>query len=146
MARLRTDSDEAYVLDLCDTVLGVKAERQKRFAFLVGDPGRDGLCRMLPVDGFYTDRMLVIEYHERQHNGPVRFFDDRLTISGVPRGEQRRIYDIRREVVLADKKIALVKIDVSALSHDRRGKLLRSRETDVETLRVLLALHVRAPS
>ena len=38
--RARAESDEAYVLDLCDAILGEPASRQHRFDWLVGDPGR----------------------------------------------------------------------------------------------------------
>lgn len=37
MAR-RADSDEHYVLDLCDELLGVPGIRQARFDWLRGDP------------------------------------------------------------------------------------------------------------
>ncbi|WP_309751901.1 hypothetical protein [Novosphingobium sp.] len=46
---------------------------------------------MLPVDAWYPELALVIEYRERQHSEAVKFFDQRETVSGVGRGEQRRI-------------------------------------------------------
>jgi hypothetical protein len=67
----RTDSDEAYVLDLCDSLLGKLSERQKLFDFLVGDPGRNGMARRLPVDAFYPDLRIAIEY--RDGSTPKRF-------------------------------------------------------------------------
>lgn len=60
--------DEAYIVDLCDELLGCRAQRQHRFPFLCGDSGR---C--LPVDAFYAGLNLVIEYRERQHSKPCRF-------------------------------------------------------------------------
>jgi hypothetical protein len=42
--------DEAYIIDLCDRVLGRKAVRQHPFDFLRGDPGRP-----LRVDAYYPD-------------------------------------------------------------------------------------------
>ena len=44
----RQSSDEHYVIDLCDEVLGLKASRQHRFDFLKGDTGV-----RLPVDAYY---------------------------------------------------------------------------------------------
>lgn len=88
---LRGNSDEAYILDLCDGVLGKEAIRQHCFDFLRGDPGKFGSCKMLPVDAWYPELALVIEYRERQHSEAVKFFDQRETVSGVGRGEQRRI-------------------------------------------------------
>lgn len=41
----REQSDESYVIDLCDEVLGIKASRQHKFDFLTGDTGH-----RLPVD------------------------------------------------------------------------------------------------
>jgi len=89
----RQNSDEAYVLDLCDEILGQKASRQHKFDFLKGDSGRK-----LPVDGYYEELNLAIEYRERQHSEPVSHFDKphKMTVSGVHRGEQRKIYDQRR--------------------------------------------------
>ncbi|WP_232783693.1 hypothetical protein [Mycobacteroides franklinii] len=34
----RADSDEHYVLDLCEEILGVVGHRQERFDWLRGDP------------------------------------------------------------------------------------------------------------
>jgi hypothetical protein len=62
----RADSDEAYVLDLCDAILREPASRQHRFDWLVGDPGRNGRSRALPVDAYYAARRLVVECRERQ--------------------------------------------------------------------------------
>ncbi|ODN70669.1 hypothetical protein [Methylobrevis pamukkalensis] len=126
MAR-RADSGEHYVIGLCDAILGRTAERQKRFAFLLGDPGRTGRRVRLPVDAWYADLALVIEYHERQHGEAVPHFDKpgRLTVSGVHRGEQRRRYDARRASMLPENGIALVVIRHDHLVVDPRGRLLR---------------------
>ena len=81
------------MVDLCDAILREPASRQHRFDWLrLGDPGRDGRRRTLPVDAYYTGHRLVIEYRERQHEEPVAHFDkpDMLTVSGVHRGIQRR--------------------------------------------------------
>jgi len=97
----RAGSDEGYVLDLCDEVLGSPSQRQARFEWLLGDPStRTGRRTQLPVDGYWPVESLVVEYRERQHDEAVAFFDkpDRLTATGVPRGEQRKTYDERRDV------------------------------------------------
>ena len=72
--------DEAYVLALCDRALGTVGLRQHRFDFLKGDPGKRGVCRRLPVDAYYPDQRLVIEYRERQHSEPVALMDRRITL------------------------------------------------------------------
>lgn len=86
----RTGSDEAWIIEICDAILGKPASRQHRFPFLLGDPGPSGRRASLPVDAYYADLRLVIEYHERQHTQRVALFDDKNTVSGVLRGEQRR--------------------------------------------------------
>jgi hypothetical protein len=54
----RESSDEAYVLDLCDAVLGERGLRQHRFDWLRGDPGKNGRSRTLPVDGYWPEHHL----------------------------------------------------------------------------------------
>lgn len=53
----RKNSDEYYVIDLCDEVLGKQAIRQCTFDFLRGDTGRK-----LPVDAFYEELNLHNEF------------------------------------------------------------------------------------
>lgn len=120
--------DEAYVIDLCDEVLGLTARRQHCFPFLVGDPGQNGARKPLPVDAFYSALNLVVEYHERQHTERVRFFDDKVTVSGVPRGEQRSRYDEFRQSMLPQNGYRLVIFDYSDFAHDRSKKLMRIAE------------------
>ncbi len=120
--------DEHYVLDLCDAVLGLKAVRQHCFPFLTGDPDRRGYRKPLPVDGFYPALGLVVEYHERQHRERVGFFDDKPTVSGVPRGEQRRRYDARRADFLPKHGYMLIVLEVGEFAHDRTKRLLRTPE------------------
>lgn len=87
----RGASDEAYVLDLLDEILGENGVRQKRFDCLLGDPGKSGRRVPLPVDCYWPRQHLIVEYRERQHDEATPFFDkpNRLTVSG--RGEQRRL-------------------------------------------------------
>jgi hypothetical protein len=87
----RTGSDEAYVLDLCDEVLGAPGMRQHRFDWLLGDPNSAGRCTRLPVDGYWPDHDLVVEYHERQHREADAHIHkpDRLTVRELIRG---RVY------------------------------------------------------
>lgn len=118
-------ADENYIIDLCDTVLKEKACRQCRFEFLKGDTGR-----RLPVDAYYCNLGIVVEFHERQHNEEVKLFDRKPTVSGVSRGEQRKIYDQRRRDILPKHEIALVEFSVLEFPHDSRKRLLRKSEED----------------
>ncbi|HEX8016609.1 MAG TPA: hypothetical protein VF465_15375 [Flavobacterium sp.] len=135
----RKNSDEHYILDLCDAVLGKTGLRQHRFDFLLGDPNALGKCSKLPVDIYYPDFNLVIEYKEQQHTKPNKHFDkpDLFTISGVNRGEQRKIYDQRRLEILPKHGIQIIEISYSDFKYDRKDKIVRS-EADLVTIKKLL--------
>lgn len=129
------DSDESYVIDLCDEILGQKALRQHKFDFLKGDSGRK-----LPVDAYYKDLNLVIEYRERQHSEAVSHFDKphKMTVSGVHRGEQRKIYDQRRRDLLPKYGIKLIEINYTQFEYDGRKRIVRDRERDRDILKKIL--------
>ncbi|WP_276372704.1 hypothetical protein [Chryseolinea sp. H1M3-3] len=127
-------SDECYIIDLCDQVLNRKASRQHRFDFLLGDAGT-----RLPVDAYYSDIKLVIEYKERQHTEPAKFFDRRDTVSGVGRGEQRKLYDQRRRTVLPIQGISLIEFNYDKFDHTSSKRLRRNRSKDSEVLRTALS-------
>ena len=140
--------DEKYIIDLCDKVLGYEARRQRRFDFLKGDKaekikenGKSVIKNVmkeagvrLPVDAYYEELNLVIEYHERQHFQPVGFFDNRMTCSGVPRGEQREIYDNRRRKRLAENDICLIELSYTDFNYRNSGKLMRDKN-DISIIR-----------
>lgn len=131
--------DEQYVPDPCDHVLGVASSRQHRFEFLLGDPGRNGVCRRLPIDAFSEPLRLAVEYRERQHSERVAIMDRRPTLSGCARGEQRRRYDERRRIVLPQHGIRLVELDYAMFAHDRRKRLRRDQVPDEAVIRAALA-------
>jgi hypothetical protein len=132
--------DQAYIIDLCDDLLGLTARREHRFDFLRGDPGRNGVGRMLPVDAYYPSLALVIEYHEIQHRRPTPHFDkpDRLTVSGVHRGLQRALYDQRRREILPRQGIGLLEISSDSFSCAAGGRLRR-----VSADREIVQAHLR---
>lgn len=131
----RTNSDEYYVIDLCDEVLEEKAVRQAKFEFLKGDSGRH-----LPVDAYYPNKRLVVEYYERQHSESVKLFDSRMTVSGVTRDVQRRIYDERRKTELPKHGIALQVISYSDFGICK--KLQRNRKADLKVVKKLLEKYI----
>lgn len=131
--------DEAYVIDICDRVLGRKALRRHRFPFLLGDSGRP-----LPVDAYYPDLRLVVEYRERQHTETVTLWDRKPTVSGIPRREQRALYDQRRRDVLTENGITLVELNYTDFKFGRRKRLLRSPEDDERVVREKLSRWIEA--
>jgi hypothetical protein len=136
----KTDSDENYVLDLCDKTLRLRSSRQHKFDFLIGDTNSLGKSKRLPVDAFYQDIDLVIEYRERQHSEKILFFDkpNKVTVSGVHRGEQRRIYDQRRREILPKHGIQLIEISYSDFNHDRQKKIIRDLIRDLEIVKMII--------
>jgi hypothetical protein len=117
--------DETYVIDLCDEVLGLKSLRGNRFSFLKGDKGKTGNRASLPVDAYYPNLSLVIEYHERQHSELVAHFDRRIVIGGISRGKQRTIYDRRRALVLPLCQIDLIIFCFKEFEHTGAKRLKR---------------------
>ncbi|MEU8136329.1 hypothetical protein [Streptodolium elevatio] len=136
----REDSDEAYVLDLCDAVLGERGSRQHRFHWLLGDRGTSGRRARLPVDGYWERQQLVVEYRERQHDVPTAFFDkpDQLTVSGVHRGEQRALYGRLGDTLIPARGLTLVVIRPADLASTPAGRLRRRRPEDVAAVRKIL--------
>ena len=129
----RANSDEYYVIELCNEVLKMEALQQYCFEFLLGDTGRK-----LPVDAFYEGLNLVIEYYESQHTESTPFFDNKKTVSGVSRGEQRRLYDERRRTELSKHGIRLIILRYSDFGTTKRLKR-DNREHDIEVVRKKLA-------
>lgn len=134
----RGASDEYYVLDLCDEVVGASGRRQSTFDWLRGDPSpsRPRGTR-LPVDCFWPDLKLVVEFQEEQHSRPSPFFDRRQTVSGVHRGEQRRLYDERKRLLARKQGLRLVVIEKSAFVVKSK-RIMRSPPTDLAVVRHLI--------
>ena len=134
--------DEEYIIDLCDRILGEISLKQHRFDFLTGDPNERGYSAKLPVDAFYHSLKLVVEYREKQHTKSVKHFDkpDRITVSGVHRGEQRKIYDERRRDILPKHGINLVEISFTDFRHNSQKRIIRDTKTDTAILRMISGL------
>lgn len=131
----RSESDEKYILELAAEVLGEPDWRwQHRFPTLQGDPGADGRARQLPVDGYFPRHRLVIEYWEKQHSAPVPIMDDGMTVSGVSRGHQRRLYDLRRQEWAQAHGLRFTVLDYRGFQTDEQGRLLREPARDRQTV------------
>jgi len=137
--------DESYVIDLCDDILGIQAERQKTFDFLLGDKNENGYQVKLPVDAYYASLRIVIEYREDQHSKPNAFFDKPgfQTISGMHRGEQRRLYDERRRQVLPKNGLQLIEISYTLFTCDSRNRIKRNEAQDKSLVKRLLQKHLK---
>ena len=133
---------ENYVIGLLERRLG-SAERGKRFDWALGDESPKTQRRArLPFDAVWETRKLIVEVAEDQHQEPTPLFDkpDQMTISGVHRGEQRRLYDERKRSAAETHGYKMVTI-----------KWSRSRKhvaSDLDELIVMLAdagVEVAAP-
>lgn len=129
-------------LDLCDEVLLMKGFPQHQFDFLLGDANSQGRKAKLPVDIYYPKLDLVVEYKEQQQSKANKHFDklDLLTVSGVHRGEQRKIYEQRRREVLPQHNIKLIEIDYFDFQFDSKDKIVREYVRDLIVLAKLLEL------
>jgi hypothetical protein len=137
----RLNNDENYVIDLCDIVLERKANRQKRFGFLLGDWHKDGKTRTsLPVDAYYGDLKLVVEFKEYQNTDVNSKFNksNKQTVSGVNRQEQRKLYDERRAEVLPEHGIEMIILSYSNFSCDSNKKIIRNETNDLKVIKDVL--------
>lgn len=73
---------------------------------------------------------LVIEYHERKHSEGFKFFDKRITSSGIGRGEQRKLYDERRKIEIPYNGLDLLKFTYSEFTHTSSKRLIRNKSLD----------------
>jgi hypothetical protein len=135
--RARAASDEAYVIGLVGELVGETPLVGHRFDWLRGDAGTT-----LPVDAYFPRQRLVLEYRERQHlvdrPDSYKLWDNKPTVSGVPRREQRSRYDQLRDVEVPRHGLRLLIVEPTDLSSDTRGRLRREREQDLEALRLIL--------
>ncbi len=142
---IRANSDETYVISLCDEVLSLQADRQKRFDFLLGNLHKNGKTQtLLPVDAYYEELQLVIEYKEIQNYRPVAAFDkdedeeEKESSKSASREEQRRTYDERRAKVLPENDISMLVISYSDFEYDDQNKIIRDKESDLEIVKKAL--------
>lgn len=107
-----------------------------RFDFLRGDPTLKrpkGIT--LPVDAYYPDANLVLEFREGQHYSDCfSFRDGRITATGQTRKEQRLKYDKRRETVLPPRGIRLLIIYDYQLTGDYQEDLIFIKEATKELM------------
>src|SRR3954447_22692857 len=105
--RGRANSDEFYVIDLCDEALGDPGLRQHRFPWLLGDP----LPRPAELFRFRSTATGpgTTSSSSSTSASTRRLFRsstsaDRMTVSGVSRGEQRSLYDDERRRTLVPQQ------------------------------------------
>ncbi|WP_055446334.1 hypothetical protein [Lacinutrix mariniflava] len=142
---IRENSDEYYILDLCDEILMEKASRKHTFSFLFGDMHKKGKTRTkLPLAAFYETANLVIEFSDKQNKTKEHLEKlDVMTVSGITRGEQIIKYNQRRKDVLEKKDINLIEINYASFECDDNKNLSREKDKDVRLLRSILKQYIK---
>ena len=133
-------NDEAYIIDLCDTLLEKKAYRKKKFEFLQGDYHKDGESKTkIPVDAYYEDLSLAILYQGNYSPSETsNKKEDRLTVSGMNRADQRERYHKRKILALPKNGIKVINVSYNNFPYDDEFKIERDTDRDTETLKDLL--------
>jgi hypothetical protein len=119
-------------------LLGESPEREKRYLWALGDvSAKTGRAVQLPFDAVWESRRLIAEVDEDQHRKPVAHFDKpgRITVSGVHRGEQRKLYADRKRVAARRQGYMVIEIPWER----RPAPARRNRAADLEFLRRVLS-------
>ena len=132
-----------YVVELFEELLG-PSRREARFSWALGDRShRTGRRVALPFDAVWEERRLILEVNESQHFEPSRLFDKPsvITVSGVHRGEQRTIYDLRKRRAAHAQGYQVIDVtpEQFASSPGKRPRLLFHREHDLRVVESILA-------
>jgi len=138
----RESSDEYYLVGLINEIFNTRASHQHTFDFLLGDYHKNGKTRTeLPLDAYYKDLNLVIEFLDKQNSDSIN--RDKMTISGVTRAEQREIYRLRKQSVLKGNDINLIEIDYAKFDCDDEQMLSRNKDKDISILKEILKHYVK---
>lgn len=127
------NSDENYLLDMADELLGQKASRKHTFDTLVGNLHKRGKGRTkLPLDAFYKDLKLVIEFFQKEKN-----FED-LDEKEQARVTQIKYYDQLKKEAVLNKSFRYMKINYAQFECNENEKLVRNTENDTIVLKEIL--------
>lgn len=132
---LRTiqNSDEYYLVNLCDELLKQKASRKHTFGTLVGNLHKRGKGRTkLPLDAYYEDLKLVLEFFEKN------VATDELDEKEQARKAQIKYYDQLKKKAILNKKLRLIEINYALFECNDANKLIRNTENDRLVLKGVL--------
>lgn len=127
------NSDENYLLDICDELLTQKASRKHTFDTLVGNLHKRGKGRTkLPLDAYYKDLKLVIEFFQKDK--PSEELDEKEQA----RVTQIKYYDTLKKEAVLNKSFRYMKINYAQFECNETDKLVRNTENDTIVLKDLL--------
>ena len=126
-------SDENYLFDLCDQILGQKALRQHLFHF--PDKGRN-----FPVHGFYPELELALYYRKPPQSEVVTHLKHISWISGrsIHREKEEEGFLQRCREQLSEKGIRFLEIHHSNFSYNKLERLKKDSQQDMTVLKDLL--------
>ena len=136
------NSDENYLIQIIDELLENTGSRKHTFDFLLGDLHQNGKKRTeLPIDVYYKHKRLALEFI--QHPEVIKNFDpvkeNKLTVSGITRAEQRIKYYKRKKKTLEERSTNFIEIPLERFENDKSFKLKRNKDNDERLLRELLS-------
>ncbi|MFJ5174932.1 hypothetical protein ACIP68_13935 [Streptomyces griseoviridis] len=139
----RDDSDEAYVVGLCNQVLGETALTQHKFDWLQGDPGTGGRRAELPVDAYWPATNSWSSTGNSSTTSPCPISTSptgspSAACTGASSGHCTTPAVMRR---FPAHGLRLIVIRPADLDADGRGRLRRNQETDLAALKRILARH-----
>lgn len=127
------NSDEYYLVNLCDELLKQKASRKHTFHTLVGNLHKKGKGRTkLPLDAYYEDLKLVLEFFDK--NGTKDELDDKEQA----RKAKIKYYDQLKKKAILNKKLRLIEINYALFECNEVNKLVRNTENDMLVLKGVL--------
>ena len=90
---------------------------------------------------YYTKFKLALEIvkHSGQKKSTIESKEEKLTVSGITRSEQRLKYQKRKKIVLAQKDISFIEIPLDSFEVDASNQLIRKKGNDVRELMGLLS-------
>jgi hypothetical protein len=138
----RANNDESYLMGLIDEFLNRVGSRKHTFDFLLGDLHQDGETRTeLPIDLYYSDLKLALEFikHPSTKKNLNAAKQEKRTVSGMTRAEQRQMYFERKKSTLINKEIDFVEIHFKEFELTEAFKLTRNKEKDERVLSTLLS-------
>jgi hypothetical protein len=127
------NSDEYYLVNLCDELLKQKASRKHTFDTLVGNLHKRGKGRTkLPLDAYYEDLKLVLEFFEKNET------TDELDEKEQARKAQIKYYNELKKKAILNKKLRLIEINYALFECNDANKLVRNTENDTLVLKGVL--------
>ncbi|MEP4781263.1 MAG: hypothetical protein ABJZ18_09830 [Algibacter sp.] len=127
------NSDEFYLVNLCDELLEQEASRKHTFETLVGNLHKRGKGRTkLPLDAYYENLKLVIEFSRQEEDF------DALDKKGQARMIQVQRYNHLKKKAIIQKDLRLIEISYATFECDDANKLIRNIENDKLVLKDIL--------